>query len=566
MAPCLLVVMLGMVPPECVNQPRRYPDALPFAKLPHHVDLHRGSTIYVVASGSSIDHIAPTFFEGALTIGVNRVNMYIRPTYLVSKEGLKYETFQSWSAEREATSTTYFVARGDKGECKDWSNADRLLMWCLSEREWCERHIVVYDHPCHTQRCNRSTVQSLPPAVLAHQQLLVSSSTVTTAIHLAAVMGAARVLVVGHDGGLVDGKANFEGYHTPATMAISHGASSLSAMRYRSWLFREKLSENGDHINIINDTVALRTLLLSRYPRLHGIHTISPFIGMGLEGHHFQDSAPTALAHPPPPRPVPRAGSRPHMRRLPIGLLRRPPGNRHTQSCAGRIDRTRGGLSLPASPAATMIIVVLNLSFRNRSWHPGQAANSYIQMVALRALFHPLSGYAWSTDTVCDAARSRFSTTDAENLANRTNAILDCGVGGPSIEGPSSCAEADMRPRAPLAHKPRSLEAAWDDSVLTVAHPEGTLHWRCGANGGQAADERPLQKVISLLYMMQKAKARGQATWVMNAMFHACHDAFSQLAARASLQHVQQMHRAVSTEPLSHFAAHVSRGTALCAS
>jgi len=129
--------------------------------------------------------------------------------------------------------------------------------------------------------------RQLPPATAT--QLLVSSSTFATAVHLAAYMGARRIYLVGHDCGTLDGETNFVDYHDEATLAMAwnktgqNGTSRKEEMTnaYRTWL-----SGGWERINIENDTIVLKALLRERYGV--SVHSISPFINFGLEGHRYR--------------------------------------------------------------------------------------------------------------------------------------------------------------------------------------------------------------------------------------------------------------------------------------
>ena len=55
---------------------------------------------------------------------------------------------------------------------------------------------------------------------LLNNRLVVSYSTITTAIHLVALMGAFNIILVGHDCGILDNKCNTLNYHTKKTYKI----------------------------------------------------------------------------------------------------------------------------------------------------------------------------------------------------------------------------------------------------------------------------------------------------------------------------------------------------------
>ena len=240
---------------------------------------HAGADVYVLGSGGTLGFVDPAFFRGRVTVGVNQVNRHVRAlTYLVRKD-LEPHAFRDILAAA-GNRTTHVVTRGHKGG-QGWKNARTVLTHFSAELD--AGRIVVADHACHTQRCNGSRLEGLPPP---GDRLVVSDSTITTAIHLAAHLGAARIIVCGHDLALLDDEANFGGYHDSATLAQSWAlprksrrGSVTGRAAYAAWL-------SGDigAINITHDTLVLRDLLQARYPGLL-IYSLSPFLGLGLEGH-----------------------------------------------------------------------------------------------------------------------------------------------------------------------------------------------------------------------------------------------------------------------------------------
>ena len=66
--------------------------------------------------------------------------------------------------------------------------------------------------------------------IFLQTSIVVSHSTITSGIHLAAYMGAKNIILVGHDGGSINGEANFKGYHTSETM------EQQNTEEYKKWL------------------------------------------------------------------------------------------------------------------------------------------------------------------------------------------------------------------------------------------------------------------------------------------------------------------------------------------
>ena len=107
-------------------------------------------------------------------------------------------------------------------------------------------------------------------SVIGGDKIVVSFSTITSAMHLAAYMGAANIIICGHDAGLLDGKMNFHEYFTDIKDTPWQNWG-----QYRNWL---KVIEG--------QTLAVKNKLIEVY----GVNIVSlnPFINFGLEGHKYE--------------------------------------------------------------------------------------------------------------------------------------------------------------------------------------------------------------------------------------------------------------------------------------
>ena len=100
-------------------------------------------------------------------------------------------------------------------------------------------------------------------------RLVVSHSTITTAMHLAAYMGAKNIIIVGHDCGFLDGKAVFDGYYSDLTVPPWKSIDD-----HMSWLGQ-----------IEEQTLSVK----QRLAEVYGTRVVSlnPFVNLGLEGHIY---------------------------------------------------------------------------------------------------------------------------------------------------------------------------------------------------------------------------------------------------------------------------------------
>lgn len=220
--------------------------------LKSYKDIHKDKDIYIIASGKSLDFIDNSFFNNKITIGINQVYKKLVTTYLIRKE-LKLLD----EVLKKDLKTIYFISKGNCGK-SDFNNIKFIF-----NKYKDNKNIVIYNHD-H----NKLSVERLPD----DNKLIVSHSTITTGIHLAAYMGAKNIILVGHDCGTLNGQPNFKGYHTNSTYKIAHKGGKRG---YINWL---KKIENG--------TIRLKKLLKQKYGC--NVYSLNPFINFGLEGNIYR--------------------------------------------------------------------------------------------------------------------------------------------------------------------------------------------------------------------------------------------------------------------------------------
>lgn len=208
-------------------------------------NIHVGSDIYVVASGKSLDYFKPSFFEGKIIVGVNQVYKKIKTDYLVYKD-------PKILPAAIATDSKVLLSKHRYGNT-------RLPLNVIPNGS---RNVYTYSHNCNTDAgiIDASNILS---------KLIVSKSTMTTAIHAAAYMGAKNIFLVGHDCGLINDEANFTGYYSN----ISESPWTKWD-EYKAWL-----------LTIEAQTIRTKKLIEDAYGC--NIHSINPFINFNLEGNKY---------------------------------------------------------------------------------------------------------------------------------------------------------------------------------------------------------------------------------------------------------------------------------------
>ena len=193
-----------------------------------------GQDAYVVGGGKSLDFYPDGFFDGRFVLAVNQASRIVPADYIVRKEFT-------------GKSVTPVIASEYMAGCLDASK---------NEADF------IFEH-------NHNTLSEIDENGLhPHgEKIIVSWSTITSAIHLAVFMGARAVFLVGHDCATVDGEQVAEGYY--------EGVQRFTAEQdYSEWLAL-----------IAPQTAFLRDYLQKWYQV--PLVTLSPFIGLKHEGHEI---------------------------------------------------------------------------------------------------------------------------------------------------------------------------------------------------------------------------------------------------------------------------------------
>jgi hypothetical protein len=144
-------------------------------------DRHRGEDIYVLGAGNTLSYLDPRFFDNKVTIGVNLVPKIWRPTtYAVSKYGHHANEVAEAFPEMQVIAPTY-----------EWGNRNA---WPITSDL---PNVHIFDHRMNPGE-HFDAVAHWPDDP---DFLVVSWSTIATAMHFAAYLGAASIIMVAHDCG-----------------------------------------------------------------------------------------------------------------------------------------------------------------------------------------------------------------------------------------------------------------------------------------------------------------------------------------------------------------------------
>jgi hypothetical protein len=212
-------------------------------------NIHQGKDIYILASGKSVDFINEDFFDDKIIIGVNQAYKKIWCDYLVRKE----VKFIKKSLE---TDSIVIVSEYDSGNL---NSGEQKLNTNKTDHE----NLYYFEH-----LDNKHT--SIDTSVFGTDKIVVSFSTITSAIHIAAYMGAKNIILIGHDCGTIDGEMTFKGYYD----SIKDTPWS-DWNQYKNWL---KVIES-------------QTVLVKEQVRKHygaNVLSLNPFVSFNLENHIYQ--------------------------------------------------------------------------------------------------------------------------------------------------------------------------------------------------------------------------------------------------------------------------------------
>jgi len=157
-------------------------------QLSDHAGKYAGADIYVIGSGKTMDYYPDGFFNNKITVAINDSWIYKldQVDYLVTK----YHSCALDYADDPRIRQAVVCTKGDRG--------DESLGVLTDQR------ILIVEH-------NRNTVVNWSGEFPSHG-LVATYSSIITGMHLAAILGAASIIMVGADCGLLDEATNMEGH------------------------------------------------------------------------------------------------------------------------------------------------------------------------------------------------------------------------------------------------------------------------------------------------------------------------------------------------------------------
>jgi len=212
-------------------------------------DIHKSADIWIIGAGASMDFIDPSFFEGKITIGLNRVSMKYDCSYIVSKDSIGFSKVDTKNAK-------LIISKHNCGDTWQRENSLHGDYW-------------IFEHPDKpNQEPLLHTIQK------NSDKIIVSYSTITSAMHIAAYMGAKNIILCGHDCGLVNNNYTFKGYYENSKEVTALNTTSSQDFKSEYFKFIERMAPH---------TIQVKEKLLEVYNT--NIYSLNPFTSFQMEGN-----------------------------------------------------------------------------------------------------------------------------------------------------------------------------------------------------------------------------------------------------------------------------------------
>lgn len=204
-------------------------------------DIHAGKDIYIIASGSSMDFMPKSFFDGKITIGLNYMFRFFPCKYTFFKDIYNEKQFKIIIEEVLKSKLNIIFPHEHRGVEINFKNA-----------EYISAPVDRWDG-------------FVNPKCIGTDIMVNSHLSITTAIHIAYYMGAANIILVGADCGTIDGNVSMDGYYGKYVKNDLQGRIvSHPYNEFNITVMRDVLKERG--CNVVS---------------------LCPFVNIGLEGHKY---------------------------------------------------------------------------------------------------------------------------------------------------------------------------------------------------------------------------------------------------------------------------------------
>ena len=213
-------------------------------------NIHKGEDIWVLGSGPSLNYINKNFFENKITIGVNRICKFFDCNYIVSKDSRGFENILNYKSAKSKIIISKYNC-GNPGSVLNKINIEHFIFSHTSKKD---------------NKPNISIIKK------NSNEIVVSHSTITSAIHIAAFMGASNIMICGHDCGTIDGYSQINNYNKDFNKVIMKGEN------YLKWLN-----------NLESQTKTVIDAITKEYSC--NVYSLNPFLNLNATGYKYVHSS-----------------------------------------------------------------------------------------------------------------------------------------------------------------------------------------------------------------------------------------------------------------------------------
>jgi len=206
-------------------------------------NIHNNEDVYVLGAGPSLNYIDINFFNNKISIGINKIHKIIPCNYVIVKDTEKESHISNIPKE-----TQIIIAKWSQGRRQEGSN--ELYIKSITNRSY-----FVYDHVDWWPRTKDIDITMITPK---SNKLVNGISTIISATHMAAYMGAKNIFICGHDLKNIEGKQYIDNYNDRCHKQELYTANSSESQicKFQTLVVCEKLrKEFGCNIVSINPRI-----------------------------------------------------------------------------------------------------------------------------------------------------------------------------------------------------------------------------------------------------------------------------------------------------------------------
>ena len=219
-------------------------------------NVHNGKDIWIICAGASMNHVEPDFFENKITIGLNQVYRKFPCDSVIMKDLNEKNRFSPSVEELRNTKTKLLFSEYSHGCYVDGKSNPKP-----------SDNFYVFNHS--DGKTYKKESGELDLSVIGTDKMIVIRSTITSAMNVAAYMGAKNIIVSGADNGSLDGKSYYDEYVQ------------------KDWISASNNPGNQQWLGGIKD---LNIQVRDRIKEIYNcnIYSLNPFWNFGLEEHEYK--------------------------------------------------------------------------------------------------------------------------------------------------------------------------------------------------------------------------------------------------------------------------------------